>query len=754
MSTKLETRNQQSAIANRQLLFAVPEHDQDAWQRLPDDVKADVDMLLIEFEKVHAERFTKPALMALAGRLDHKRGFSFGSLRNKYYLYVEGGAKTSGEEFAPGDWRCLVDWARCNHHQRGWSDDRDVNLPKDFIEHLKGLFQSNKRKSAPAIRLLYRQWKAGDSIPGYGTWQEWFLDTYPHEPMPEQCPADFPKGWSKSNLRRYIPEDAELALAREGIASAKSLLPTVITTREGLRPLECIMFDDVRTDFKILVQGHESPVEINLLVALDVATGMVLRFGLRPGIVREDGMRDKLKLDDMKHLIAGILSQYGVPRDYTMHFVVENATAAIKDGTAMALKELSCDRIAIHRTMMVRGTAIWGGYVDKSLGNPKGKAPLESLFNLFHNEAAFLPGQTGRRYDEGPRELAGREEEAKALVRVSRHLDPMERAKLKLPFLTRDQARLVIAHIWNLIIRRTDHCMEAFQFVGEWRNEKFQQWRSESELLSLGLDAAAVEWRNPARLESPLERWTRLVADVGGANAFSKLHPGAVMRLYDDHAKKEIICGEIVFKFKNEQFVYRAANVQHARKPLQNETTVLCYYDREDMSFIHLTDGEGGYLGSIPRTRGARRLDKAAVQEQFESGRKQFKQLQETVSRRMPHVAEEHLAQIENNNAILAEAAAKQEAIDLAPGSAAGELPAPASSREIGAVIADEKARIKHDAARTKALRSYKGDVGELAEQTAEDGGSRMEDGNVEELAQTENTSFEPSDEHSAEGLL
>lgn len=700
MSTKLETRNSKLTVS---LLFAIPEHDQGEFQRLGDEVKAEVDKLLIEFEKVNAAKFALPALKEMAARLDHKRGFKFGSLRNKFYLYTKGGAKHD-RIFEPGDWRCLVDWARCSKSQIGADQDRDVNLPRDFIEHLKGLFQSNKRKSEPAIRLLYRHWRAGDSVPGYGTWQEWFMDNHPHHPLPDECPPDMPRGWSRQNLRRYIPEEAELALAREGVSAARNLLPDVITTREGLRPLECIMFDDVRTDFKILVPGYASPVEINLLVALDVATGMVLRFGLRPGIIRDDGTRDKLKLNDMKHLIAGILTEYGVPKNYVMHFICENATAAIKDGTAMALSELSCHRIEVSRTMMIRGTAIWGGYMDKSLGNPKGKAPLESLFNLFHNEAAFLPGQTGRRYDEGPLELAGREQETKSLTRTGRFLTPFDRARLKMPFLKRDEARVVIAALWRQITNRTDHCMEGFQPIGEWRLKEFDQWHPDYELAALNLDPSTIQWRTPARLESPFERWQRLVDSVGGASAFSKLHPGAVMRLYDDHAKKEIIGSEIVFKFNNEQFVYRIANVLHARKPLQNELEVLCYYDREDMSEIHLTDGAGGYLGTLPRTRGARRLDKKAVQEQFQAGRKALHELQERVSDRMPHVIESHIEEIENNNTVLEESLAKQEAIDLAPATNGGQLNSPDVAKDLLRAKLNQQLQTRKEAARQQEI--------------------------------------------------
>lgn len=756
MSTKLATRHSSHGTT---LLFAVPEQDQGEFQRLPQDVRDDVDKLLVEFEKVNEARFVLPALKEMAGRLDHKRGFKFGSLREKFYLYVNGGEKHE-REFEPGDWRCLVDWAKCSASQKGDDRERDVNLPKDFIEYLKGLFQSNKRKSAPAIRLLYRQWRAGESIPGYGNWQEWFLDTHPYYPLPDECPPDLPAGWSKGNLGRYIPEDAELALAREGVAAARNHLPDVLTTREGLRPLEVIMFDDVRTDFKILVPGYASPVELNLLVALDVATGMILRFGLRPALPREDGKKDHLKLQDMKTMVAGILTFLGVPKNYKMTLVVENATAAIREGTEMALSELSCQRIEVSRTMMINGTAIWGGYKDKTFGNPRGKAHLESTFNLLHNEAAFLPGQTGRRYDQGPAELQGRITETNALQKVSKYLTPHDRVRLKMPFLNRDQARVFLEDIFRQIMSRDDHSMEGFKLFGEWRTEEFQQWRPESDLLLLEnshLTPELIQWRNPARRETPLERWERLVEEAGGPSAFSKLHPGAVMRLYDDHAPKEIIGSEIMFKFDNEKFVYRIANVQHSRKPLQNEMHVLCYFDREDMSVIHVTDGEGGYLGSIPRTRGARRLDKAAINEQFLAQRKTLHDLQDRVSSRMPQVPEEHLAQLEHNNAVIADALDKHEAIDLPPSTnGTSTLPAPDSASQIGNVIRDEKVRARQAAARARALRSFKGDVAELAEPARDDAGeSRMEnDQSLDELAHQPAQPATTSEDFSAEGLL
>jgi hypothetical protein len=719
--------------------FTISEDDQGEFQRLPTEVRDDVDTLLIEFEQVYGSPNVNAAIAKIAARLDFRRGFRYSTLRSKFYTYINGGRKGVGSRgqirsFGPCDWRILVDYARCTLLQRFEDEEHGTFLPKEFIEYLKGLFQSNQRKSKPAIRLLYRIWRAGESIPGYGTWQEWFMDNHPHHPLPtgmngrHECPPELPRGWSHGNLAHYIPERAELALARRGIAAARKHLPSVIMTREGLRPLEVVLFDDVRTDLKILVPGHATPVELNLLVAMDVATGMILRFGLRPAIERNDAdgnfTKDKLKLRDMKTLVAGILTTYGVPKNYTTTYVVENATAAIREGTALALSELSCQRIQVSRTMMINGTAVWGGYKDKPCGNPKGKAALESTFNLLHNEAGFLPGQTGRRYDEGPADLHGRTEEAKSLGRVAnKFLTPHQRASLKLPFLSRDQARLVLADIFNQIVRRTDHEMENFQIIGEWRTGKFQPWRPEHELSTLNLDLSTIQWRNPARRESPLERWERLMEKAGGADAFTKLHPGAVMRLYDEHAARKIIDGELVFKMNRELFVFRTANLRNAKRPLVNGTKVLCYFDREDMSWLHVTDGVGGYLGSIPRTRGARRTDKAALKEQFDSQRKALHDLQAKVSARMPQIASAHLAELENNAAVFAEADEnfntdlEQQSVDVAPQSAVGISPAPVVALQIGDHVQNEKTILKNAAVRRRALKNFRGEVGELAEE-------------------------------------
>jgi hypothetical protein len=333
---------------------------------------------------------------------------------------------------------------------------------------------------------------------------------------------------------------------------------------------------------------------------------------------------------------------------------------------------------------MICGSAPSGpAYRDKAGGNPQGKAHLESTFNLWDNEAGLRSRpDPGRRYDsKAPLELAGRTREAEALLRTGRHLNPFERARLKLPFLNYEQARLVCTDIWNRLANRTDHQLEAFNVVGEWREKEYQDWRLEAELGSLPPERRTdgkIIWRNPPRKESPNERWDRLVADLG-PNPFIQLHPGAIRRLYDEHKLRPIENFEIRFDFDKDTHIYRIANVQHcpiqfnpsltAKKdhPLNNGNTVLCYFDPQDLSFIHLTDGQGAYLGSIPRTRGARRTDKAALRAEYDRKRDQLHQLQDVVSSRLPEQIEQRLADLDSNIQLLETAAQNAGALDVGP---------------------------------------------------------------------------------------
>ena len=117
-----------------------PEEDQGEFQRLPTEVRNDVDTLLIEFEQVYGAPRVNPAIAKIAARLDFRRGFRYSTLRSKFYTYINGGRKGVGSRgqirsFGPGDWRILVDYARCTLLQR-FEDDRARNFFAERIHRI------------------------------------------------------------------------------------------------------------------------------------------------------------------------------------------------------------------------------------------------------------------------------------------------------------------------------------------------------------------------------------------------------------------------------------------------------------------------------------------------------------------------------------------------------------------------------------------------------------------------------------------
>jgi hypothetical protein len=658
------------------ITFGIPTREEDLaeFRRLPETVRNDIRRYLAAFQRISEAINVSTGCRAQAMQLSAYRGFSFDRLRSLYYAYLR-----------TGDWRVLKN----NSKAKAQTKVDKTNLPPEFLDFWRGRCGYNQKASLPAYRQLKRDWRSGVSIPGYGTWQEYFQQNNPYMPLPLTCPPDLPEGWSESNLYRMLPTDAELALSRRGIAIARQHLPDILRTRVGLRPLELVAFDDVRTDFRIIVAGCPMPVELHLLVAIDVASGKILRYGLRPAIWRDDKTREGLKLRDMKRLVAGLLSQYGYPKNWIMHFVIENATATLRDAASMALAELCNQQVLVHKTMMIDGQAVWGGFCDGAKGNPQAKGWVEVTFRLMHSELGMIPGQMGRRYDEGPADLAGRTAEAKSLL-TTRGLSPQQRAALRLPFASCDEARVAITDAFNRMDRREDHALEGFEFVAEWRGGELEPWRPEALFLDLTeAEKARMQWRK--RLEQPMERWQRLIMANGGPGVFQRIHPSVLPAFYDNDQKEVTVYdGEIVIRRgKNEAFHYRLARIRDAVRAPKEGDKMLAYYDPESMDIVHLTDGKGAYIGSIPRTLGISPIDPVAAKAEIERRQHELKELQTRVSKRQPERITARLEDLATNIEIMSDA----EAIDLGGTEGAQNVPSAAAAIQHAAATEREQQR-------------------------------------------------------------
>src|SRR5690606_15012396 len=134
-----------------------------------------------------------------------------------------------------------------------------------------------------------------------------------------------PAGFSERNLARLVPSKAELEYARRGVFAAHGLLPQKRNDYRSLRPLEIVVFDDVRCDWEIYYPGADKSCQMWMLVAMDAATRVVLDWVTLARVPDDQGKRAELLGEHMLILVGGILQRYGVPRDYAMTLKVENA---------------------------------------------------------------------------------------------------------------------------------------------------------------------------------------------------------------------------------------------------------------------------------------------------------------------------------------------------------------------------------------------------------------------------------------------
>jgi len=494
------------------------------------------------------------------------------------------------------DWISLVNRARAG---AAWKS-RANGLAEPTLEYIEQRVAAFKRGDAKrqAILSLHRQWRTGlnhhgkpEPIPGYESlW-------------PARNTAFIPRGLSYSNLLRQIKKRARLtaaaaALIQQGSAAALERLPHQLTTRNGLHFLEHITIDDVRVDWLIFDPASGQPCELWLLVARDHATSLVLGYVMHPRTVRADGSKSSIGIRDMKQLAAWILERYPLP-PYTSHWTLERGTASLNPGDAAALAEMLPGRIQFHFTSMI-GSHSPAGYAEKKKGNSRGKASHESHNRLFHTQSAFIPGQTGNRWDIRPADLEARCDEAAQVWRLRNSLPEHLRGREQYPLLTPAQAR---EHLTRFCLEqnfRHDHDLEGFAEILEWYDPATRQWQPQSTFRAA---ASGVSFRR--RKESPVERAIQLMAACHGQ--WTHCPPDAIIAFLT-HTARSISksqvndAGEIAFPRDGQKLVFAPPAPEHGRRLLASlRAPLLGYLNPDDPAFLHVTDGHGRWLGTWAR---------------------------------------------------------------------------------------------------------------------------------------------------------
>lgn len=482
-------------------------------------------------------------------------------------------------------------------------------LPREFIEELKRRCEDNQRVSSTAIKSIRRDFARGVSIKGYGTWREHWQRVHRGEPAPDFWPDDFyPTGWHPRNLARHCPSGAELGLARDGYHASHHALPQIERTTAGLRALQGVVFDDVRTDWLVIVPGYPEPAELWLLVGMDIASRYIVAWAAKAIVKGEDGKKQHILRSEMRQLAASVLRSPGLPEGYEVRFVVENATATLSEAEKATLRQITGDQLAVTNSGMTHRTALPGGYEETS-GQPWFKAPLESFFNLFHNELAALPGQTGASYALAPGDLDERKRAAKALLKAAAEADLPASviAQLKAPFLQYHEAIDALTAIFRLLNERVEHDLEGFGQVAEFRFTPAENYRPIAELGRYPREQIRRAMIRHRR-QSPLERWQQLTAA-------ERFQPVSELALLPFLART--IADVAVFKpfhVRIGKVVYRA---DHERLRHERRESFTARILESDPSQAHLFAADGRHVCVVRCIEKVGWFDEAAMQRAF-----------------------------------------------------------------------------------------------------------------------------------------
>jgi hypothetical protein len=599
MNTALSTQNACTppAIAKAPT-FRIPVGDIGEFATLPEARRVEVQFKLGLLERLHALRgpgsFCKAAATIAAQARHQMRGASQGTLIRAYYRYMGSG----------GDWRSQV----AGYHGPS-------KQPEDFKQEIRRRCELNHRSVQEALRQLRQAWADGASIPGYGTWIEYYANQYPERPIPKAFPRGFyPQGWSLRNLRHYGPSKATRTLFQRGIAAAKAHFPSVKRDPSKLRPMEVVVIDDFVLDCNCVWPGDKSfPAQIAPvagLMAMCVGTRYKLIWGLGPQLEREekqpDGTIKKVRCGirrvDVQVLLHDLFAKFGLP-EYTVTILCENATASIAPELELALGTLFEGRVKIERTGLIDNRCLTNGFIERG-GKPWEKGWIESAFNALWNVMGAMPGYKGSNARlNGPADMEAKINYSKLLIghgEKSLNLPPEEIIKLRLPFPSPEAVERAFAWAVATVDSRTDHKYIGFDHVTEFLLEEGGEPQPFTSLALLP-PSAQMQVQLVERNESPMERWARLAQ----ASHFQPIPLSVLALLLLTPKRVEFKNNAVGFTHDKVGYTYIDSE-SRCLAGYDEGTEFLAYFDQKAPELLHLAALDGSYVGTLTRLGGRR----------------------------------------------------------------------------------------------------------------------------------------------------
>jgi hypothetical protein len=272
-----------------------------------------------------------------------------------------------------------------------------ARVPTELVHEYQRLSSlPGQRKVSVAYGSLVRRWANGESIPGLGTWTDWWRSVHPGLTLPVSAP-EFP--YSQRAMLRYKPKKAIHALGSKGVAAFKRESVHITRTTANLRPCELFVMDDKRVDMLVINDETGKVCGVTVYIMMEVSSRRVVGFTARPA--------DAINASDVDALIARALETEGYGNGYTTHILLERGTVAMSPAAQQLIESATDGAVKIHRTSMDAGSRALGFAPDKPSGHWQGKGVIESFMGKLDLMLMHLPGQRGNKYENQPANLTG-----------------------------------------------------------------------------------------------------------------------------------------------------------------------------------------------------------------------------------------------------------------------------------------------------------------------------------------------------------
>ena len=578
--------------------YAIAVSEQLEFVKLPKKEQIRILDLLNAFKTISRATCSKSeAITAISAVNAGRRGFSVESLDRLYRSYMK-----------------TYNWRVCVRNYRG----ANAGQPEEFKKFFCGLVLCSQGRTdvvmAARDNLIFNYWKVGKAVPGYGTFSEFWQRTQGAKPFPKiitDKPPHTPN-WSYRTLCRIVKgtiRKEHRILASHGDLKAHDHQVQLFRDRTGLKPLQYVTFDDVELDIQVLCKiGNAYQIRpLQAVMALDIATAKFVAWGVRPMLKNEDlpfvpdDAGKVLTRKQVNSILMSMLINYGLPENYPIRLLMENASAALNTTDKQLIETLLPGRIVIEQTRMFSESYL--GIECRKHGLPYQKGFIESAFQGIHTRISQLPGALAPRYELRNPAHSAIAEETLAVLKTAKAKGISE-TLLKFKLLTFDEFLPIFERIVDCWNNRTNHHLQGFDY--EFETLVGSDFYRRDDAIKLLTSEELENAKFVRRMESPEERWQKLSAGV-------KITKVPVPALYPlMQSDKRIVSvrnGQIATEFSNisaDKFYYRSPELAQ----YEGQEFIAITPDRET---LWLFNKEEGFVCAVPRLDRVQIIDQTAI---------------------------------------------------------------------------------------------------------------------------------------------